>query len=330
MQRLDAHIEQMLRASDARIVVTGAGGWLGLATLELLAAALGPDFNARVHCFGSSRRPLTLLDGTAIEQRPLDEIGTLGSRSTIVLHFAFLTKERAEAMDEDAFCQANRRLDCIVLDTLDAIGAEAIFVASSGAAARADDAEASPAMRLYGRLKRDQEKLFESWAERRQKRAVIARIFNLSGPHINKHRSYALACFILDALGGGPITVAAPHRVVRSYVAIRELMSLAFALLLDGARGTSRFDTGGEPMEMQDIAASVARALGAVAIERPAVGTGKADWYVGDGDAYRDLLAGHGIEPVPFALQVLETAKFMKLFQSLSLANGVAMERQPC
>src|SRR5687767_15978390 len=121
MQRLAAHVEALLRSSDARIVITGAGGWLGLATLELLAAALGRDFDARVHCFGSAQRSLALLDGTAIEQRPLDGIGSLDLRPTIVLHFAFLTKERAEAMDEEAYCRANRQVDQAVLDALDII-----------------------------------------------------------------------------------------------------------------------------------------------------------------------------------------------------------------
>jgi len=330
MGRLEPHVEQTLHESRARIVVTGAGGWIGMATLELLAAALGPEFPARVCCFGSSQRTLTLLDGTAIELQPLEGIASLDAQPTLVLHFAFLTKDRAETMDEQAYMQANRQLDRTVLEALDTIGAEAVFVASSGAAARADDPHASPAMRLYGGLKRDQEAQFAAWAERAQKRVVVARIFNLSGPYINKQRSYALGSFILDALDGGPISVVAPHRVTRTYVAVRELMSLGFAILLDGSNGMTRFDTGGEPMEMQDVAEAVAALLGPVAIERPPVDASNGDSYAGDGDAYRALLARHGITPVPFARQVVETAEFITLFQTLSNANRVAMEGQPC
>ncbi len=231
---LTAHVAQSIRASGTRIVVTGAGGWIGLATLDLLRSALGESFAARVHCYGSSHRSLLLRDGTQVEQQPLADVAKLEFAPTIVLHLAFLTKDRAEAMDEAAYRAANRELSNTLIDALDAIGAIAVFVASSGAAYRADDPVASPAMRLYGTLKCEQEALFADWAEARNKRAVIARIFNISGPYINKHQSYALAAFILDALASRPISIRATRPVVRGYVAVRELMSLAFALLLDG------------------------------------------------------------------------------------------------
>jgi nucleoside-diphosphate-sugar epimerase len=307
---LEPHVAERLRTSDMRIVIAGAGGWLGLATLDLLKSALGDDGLRRVECFGSNRRTLTLLDGTDIVQRPLSELPSIAPRPTILLHFAFLTKDRAEAMDEDTYRASNRRIDDQVLGALGPIGAEAVFVASSGAAASAEDAEASPAMRLYGALKQDQEARFAAWAESAAKRAVIARIFNISGPYINKARSYALAAFIQDALSGQPIAVNAPHRVVRSYVAVRELMSLAFALLLDRSRSVTRFDSGGEPMEMQDIAAEVSRQSGDVAVHRPPEDPTKTDHYAGDVAAYRALLTANSIEPVPFARQVAETIDF--------------------
>ena len=323
-------IAEALKASGTRIVITGAGGWLGMATLELLHAALGEGFAGRVICFGSSHRALTLIDGTVIDQQPLSDLAALEPAPTILLHLAFLTKDRAEAMDEAAYRTANRALDQIVLDALDPIGVNAVFVASSGAAYRADDPAASPAMQLYGSLKRDQEAMFADWATANDKSAVIAQIFNISGPHINKHGNYALAAFILDALAGRPITINAPHRVVRSYVAIRELMALVFALLLEDEARTIRFDTGGDPLEMQDIAQSIADLLGPVAIVRPPQNAAISDVYVGDPAFYRALLADHAIAPVAFAQQVLETAAFLALCGPASPTERVATAKQSC
>ena len=331
MRGLAPPVAEIVRSSTARIVITGAGGWIGMATLELLKAALGPGFPARVRCFGLSRRNLYLIDGTTIEQRSLAEIATLPPAPTIVLHLAFLTKDRAEAMDEHAYRAANHALDETLLDALDAIGADAVFVASSGAATRGDDPQATPAMRLYGSLKREQEEMFAAWAEQHRKRTVIARIFNLSGPHINKQESYALAAFINDALAGRPIAIRSDHRVIRGYVAVRELMSLAFALLLDGQQKVTRFDSGGEPMEMQDIAAAVAEQFVRVSIDRPRSGRMldpmAVDQYAGNDGPYRALLADHHIEPVSFALQVTETVDFLSLFQAGLPGQRMAMER---
>ena len=308
---LTAHIATALRQSPQRIVVTGASGWLGRATLDLLHDALGDALADRVVCFGSRRGEVRLSATRIIEQLPLSELGTLPRQPTLLLHFAFLGKERAEAMPEAEYRAANRAIRQTVLDALDPIGVEAAFAASSGAARHADDPSASPAMRLYGTLKRDDEDAFSAWADENGARAVVGRIFNISGPHINKIDSYALSSFLLDALAGGPVVVRARHEVLRGYVAIRELMSLVLALLLDGCAGVTRFDSGGEEIELGALAAMIASSV-ACPVERPAVRTGQADRYLGDNTSYRELLARHGIESVPLAEQIAETAMFLK------------------
>ncbi len=187
-------------------------------------------------------------------------------------------------------------------------------------------------MQLYGGLKRDQETRLANWAQQRDKRAVIARIFNLAGPHISLAKEYALASFIQHALAKRPIAIKAPHLVVRSYVATSELMSLAISLLLAAPSGVARFDSGGEPLEMQDVARAVADQLGPVPIVRPPVDPATVDRYVGDTAAYRDLLAEHSIEPTSFARQVAETVAFVALAGPVTGtgAGRIAMEAHSC
>lgn len=301
---LEPSVASALVEDGRRIVITGAGGWIGLATLDLLAAALGDRFEKRVRAFGSNTRALRLADGSQVLQRPLADMAWLPKEPTIVLHTAFLTKDRAEAMDEAAYIAANRAISESVLKALNPIGAEAIFVASSGAAAKADDPDAGAAMRLYGALKREDEERFAAWADETGHRAVIARIYALTGPYINKPGAYAMASFINDAIAARPVEVRAPRRVVRAYVAIRELMSLAFAALL-APKGVLRFDSGGEPMELGEIAGMVAAQTG-TGVRRAEITTGSADIYHGDDAAYRALLGEFGIAPVPLAAQVAE------------------------
>ncbi|WP_169799495.1 NAD-dependent epimerase/dehydratase family protein [Novosphingobium lentum] len=308
---LSAHIAAALRQGPQRIVVTGASGWLGRATVDLLHDALGDAFAQRVVCFGSRQADVRLSATRVIAQRPLSELGTLPRQPTLLLHFAFLTKDRAEAMPEADYCAANRAIRQTVLDALNPIGVEAVFVASSGAARHADDAAAAPAMRLYGMLKREDEDAFADWAQTHGTSAAIARIFNISGPHINKLNSYALSSFVLDALAGKPVVVRARHDVRRGYVAIRELMSLAFALLLERHSGVTRFDSGGQDIELGALAAMIAASTDGV-IDRPSVRDGLADIYLGDDRSYRLLLDRHCIETVPLSDQIGETAAFLK------------------
>jgi nucleoside-diphosphate-sugar epimerase len=216
-------------------------------------------------------------------------------------------------MDEEEYCAANRALSRQVIEALDPIGVDRLFIASSGAARHADDDGAPHDLRLYGRLKKDDEERFAAWALARpdRRRAAICRIFSLTGPYINKHDTYALASFILDALAGRAIDVRAPIPVQRSYVALRELISLVLVLLIDGCEPVLRFDSGGTPMELGDVAARVASVLGATKVNRASItGTGE-NVYVGDADAYLALLADAGIEPVPFDDQIAETAAYI-------------------
>jgi nucleoside-diphosphate-sugar epimerase len=303
---LDRAVADRLIASDHRIVVTGASGWLGLATLDLLAQALGERFDKRVRAFGSSTRTLRLRDGTQVLQRPLADLVWLPQAPTLVLHFAFLTKDRAEVMSEADYRAANRAISDTVLQALDIIGAQAVFLASSGAAAKANDPEASPAMSLYGAMKRDDEEAFAAWAHASARRAVIGRIFNITGPYMNKHQAYAFASFMLDGLAGRPITVSAPRRVVRSYVAIRELMSLVLALLMAQDRGIERFDSGGQPLELGDVAATIAQQMPDAQVVRAPIVESAEDRYHGDIEAYVALLARYAITPVDLSRQVAE------------------------
>jgi UDP-glucuronate decarboxylase len=305
---LDPVIAAALAADGRRIVITGAGGWLGLATLDLLGAALGDQFAKRVCAFGSATRTLRLADGTPILQRPLADMAWLPHAPSIVLHTAFLTKDRAEAMlgtgEEAEYRAANAAIRQTVLGALGVIGADAVFVASSGAAALADDPR--PAMQAYGAMKREDEAAFAAWAEQTGNTAVIARLYALAGPRINKPEAYALASFCLDAVAGRPIAVRAPRKVVRGYVAIREVMSLVFALLLEG-QGVTRFASGGEPLELAQVAQQVAALVAGGSVERAAISDPAADIYHGDDAAYQALLAKQGINPVPLRQALAET-----------------------
>ncbi|MDE1914934.1 MAG: NAD(P)-dependent oxidoreductase [Sphingomonadales bacterium] len=308
--RLDVGVATLLAQSGLRIVVTGAGGWLGLATLDLLHKALGDDFAKRVCAFGSTARVLRLADGTPVLQRPLADMAWLPSAPTLVLHLAFLTKDRADSMDEAAYRAANQAISATVLNALGPIGAIGLFLASSGAAALADDPAASDAMRRYGAMKRDDEISFTRWADDHQHRAVILRIHNLTGPYMNKPQAYALASFMGDALAGRPIAVRAPRRVVRGYVAIREMMSLVLAMLLDESCGVRQLDTGGEPMELAEVAQAIANALPGAQVQRAAITQPQADIYHGNARPYAAALAAYDIAGVDMDGQLSEALAY--------------------
>ncbi len=311
---MPGHVAQALRADDRRIVIVGASGWIGRTTLALLRDTLGAaGFAERVVCFGSADRIVDPNEDFAIVQHALNELCQLAPRPTLLFHLAFLTKDKISGMDAGEYARANRSLSAAVRNALDRIGVDRLFVASSGAAAFAADPDAAADLRLYGALKLEDEAQFAAWARDRSTRCrvAIARIYSVSGPWMNKHETYALASFILDGIAGRPIAVRAPRRVLRSYVAARELVALVVAMLLaaDGAAVQS-FSTGGEALELGDVAGAVARVTGS-AVQRAAISQPDANDYTGDTAAWDALLARHGMAHLPLDAQIAETAAWL-------------------
>jgi nucleoside-diphosphate-sugar epimerase len=310
---LTGSVASAVAGRSERILLTGASGWLGKATLAMLAEALGDDFERRVHCFGSERRDIDLGDGLVVTQLPLTALTELPSAPSWMLHLAFLTKDRVAGMDEANYVAACRAISESVERALDKIGVTGLFVPSSGAAYRAGDMAASSAMRLYGSMKLADEILFARWAERTGRTAVIARIFNVTGAYINKFDAYALASFIVDALHDRPIVIQATRPVMRSFVATRELIGLVFALLAADDGAITRFDTAGEAvLEMGALAEMIRAIIGSSGeVSRPPVNAGPADFYAGEKAGYQALIERFGIRSVALPNQIVETADYI-------------------
>jgi nucleoside-diphosphate-sugar epimerase len=304
---------ERLKTGEARVIVTGAGGWLGMATLEMLHGLLGEAFHRRVVCFGARARTLTLRGGVEIAQSPLEAMGDLPPQPSLLLHLAFLTQEKANTMSPEAFAAANWGISLMVMGAMNRIGVQAVFLASSGAVYLADNKRAPRSKRIYGGLKMEDEDRFTGWAENAGARLVIARIFNLAGPYINKRSSYALACFIADALAERPIEVTATHRVYRSYVAIEEMMSVVLGALTAEGSGAVTFDTAGAAApELEGVAHAVADTLSPrLKVRRAALTRDATDRYVGDATNYNALRDMFRVRTVDFEEQIRQTAAFM-------------------
>ena len=303
-----------LTAGTERIVVTGASGWLGMATLEMLSQLLGEGFAGRVVCFGGRPRRLTLHGGVEVEQHPLGDIASLPPAPTLVLHLSFITQGPAMMLSAEDYVAANRALSRQVRGALRPIGVKAVFQASSGAAALADPDGGPQSKGLYGWRKREDEAAFADWAEAEGRGSLIGRVFNLSGPYINRRSTYALASFIGDAQAGRPIEVRASAPVWRSYVSIAELMSVVLAWLTGPAEGVARFETAGaETLEAGEIAERVAAVLApGLEIHRPRFDPeAPADRYVGDAAAFTTLRQEAGVAQAPFDEQIRATARYM-------------------
>jgi len=314
-------VADQFAASGLEVVVTGGGGWLGSATLEMLDAALGDELPARVHVFGSRRRTIQLRSGRSLPVDRLSELPEhrdLMAAPHLLAHYAFVTREHVTGGRLDDYVATNRSIADTVLRHAAGPGAVGIFVPSSGAVYRHDGRlDDDLATNPYGALKVADEQRFLRLADGRSaSRVLVARVFNLAGPFLNKPDLYALGSILGDILRGGPITVRADRPVIRSYVHVGDLVELAFAAMT-GAVPTppEPIDTAGErEIEVGELATLAAAVLGRpqTRVERPPLRTEEADRYVGDGAALARLADLHHLRLRPLPEQIATTADYLR------------------
>ena len=313
-RRLEAlpDVAAMLAEPDVHFVVTGGGGWLGQAALEILDSVYANELGKRVSVFGDGAKTLVLRSGRCIQSRPLSEIVDYRAGS-IIFHFAYLTRGYAARMPFDRYVTINRSISSLVAEFATKKKARGLFLPSSGAVYRKDrtldvELRANP----YGVLKLEDEARFGDLS--RFFPVVIFRVFNLAGPFINHPTDYALGSILLDILGERSIHIRAPHPVVRGYTHVGDLLNSALSTLMR-QESAGPLDAGGQPeIEIGDLARLAACLLGKpnIDIRRPPLEPGSPDVYLAHCEGYRALAAGAGLALCTLDEQIVETAEFLK------------------
>lgn len=313
--RFSPNVREALRGSAAPIVVTGASGWIGLATLEMLREALGTSFGNRVHALASTPKSVHLRDGETVRLSTLRDLASQPlAHGPLVAHYAFLTREKASEQPLPHYIEANRTIIGEVTDFCRRSKAAGLFETSSGAVygpgrALATDIDANP----YGVLKLEEEQAFAALAAEIGARMALCRVFNLSGPY--SYKRFAITDLIGNARRGEPLSIGAKHAVFRSFVHVRDVIDVGFAVMTGIVEAdASPYDTAGErPVELGDLATRVSAVLGDghLPVTRGEVEWSRLDYYVGDGRRFRSMAAAAGFEPLALDGQIRVTAASM-------------------
>ncbi len=308
-----------VRASPCQFVVTGATGWLGKATLEMLRQALGTDFAARVTALGSRYAQTSFADGQTYPVQALLEWQLPLVQPAIVFHYAFLTKDRVGGISTEEYTARNEAISSVVRAWINSGNVRGVVMPSSGAVYDHLQAKShDPAALLYGWIKYNDEIAFSEACEASSTGLIIPRVFNLSGPYINKFDHYALASFIFQILSGQPLTIHARRPVLRSYYFVGDLIELCLKLLFKQTTPvTECFDVAGaEIVELGELAQRVAAVLAEKApgpIQRlPMLDDAVEDRYVGDRKRIEELETHLGIRPMPLEAQIKATSQYIE------------------
>lgn len=295
-------VTERLAATNQRIAVTGATGWFGRVTLDLLGQTMGPEsFHSQVSAYARRPHDVEVEGAGKIKVRALSEIES----TDWLFHYAFMTQDKINEIGIETYVSENLGILRIVLDLVERCSLSGLFYTSSGSA-RCPNFDDNP----YGALKRLDEIALNTSCKKAGTPCVIARVFNVSGAHMTKPEKYALGDLILRVKEGRTLEISASKRVVRSFVAVRDVIMLAIALLFD--RESAVFETAGEQeVEIEELADIVRNTLGCpkLPIVRDISPGISEDRYVGKPGEFAALAERYDLVPIPLDAQIRETAK---------------------
>ena len=310
-----ASIKRKLASGDWHIIVTGAGGWFGLATLEMLEDALGPEFEHRVDAFAQSERAVVMRSGRAIKLKALHDIAHVPARKGLLIaHYAFLTREKEAAIGKAAYVDTNRSIISFLEQQATRLRPVGTFSTSSGAVYNRTTGGlvADLDEHAYGVLKLEEEAVFEQLRER-QCRSAVCRVFNVSGAFINK--DYALSSLIGRAMSDKEIAIDARRLVNRSYAHVSEIVATGFAIMIGAVADPAQsYDTAGdEIVEVGELAVRIRTVLGCpekTIVRAPLLALPE-DRYVGRLQPFGSLSTAAGAGLASLDMQIADTPRFI-------------------
>lgn len=313
-----SHLASTIISGDYQIIVTGAGGWLGQATIEMIEGVFGENLSSRVVAIASTPRELTLRTGRKLQIVDFNQGKYLAERPSLMAHFAFLTREKTGQISQSDYVKQNIQITSNAIQLANSMNVAGVFVVSSGAVYENDrtickNIEHNP----YGFLKAEEEKAFMRLSEMRKIPVSICRLFNLSGPFI--HKEFALNSIILSVLARHDIVIKAQNMVVRDFNHVQDIVSLGFSMILDKLNIAKRpFDSGiGEPIEIGSLAKITKDILGQghLKIIRNKIESNP-NIYIGNTYVIKSLYRKYQITPKMLDQQILDTASYLMSLNS--------------
>lgn len=291
---------------EGLVVVTGSAGWAGRSLLDGIIANTSICQNGRLVALGRRSSTIKVRDKTLVVH-PHAFLQDIRQPVTLLAPFAFLTRNRVAEFGPAAYVNENLALVSETVRIIQLLQPSRVISVSSGAAA-IDYVGTIPSLSVepYGFLKNVEEWGLTSVCRERDIGLAIGRLWGASGDTMPIARGYALSDFIMQAQAGNPVHVRSSQNVYRHYVDMRQFLAVLVGLA--GIKAQTLLDSGGDKVEIGEVARLVASEFG-MGVTRSALDEVETNALCPNPDAFAAAASGLGIDLAPLHAQVLATIR---------------------
>lgn len=301
--------------NDARLAITGASGWLGRTLVSLLAQDEVPML-----CLGSKTRAVELY-GSSFQVYRFERKLVESFKPTVLVDFATLTREKRGGMDASEYTRVNEELLESALNIFSLETVRSVIFTSSGVASIARSDDSGVPSEPYAEFKVKTEDSFLISAERLGKSALGLRPWSVSGPMVTKPSTFAFSSIMTQALAG-QVAITADRPVNRRYVSVDDLLAIGFGLMSKPGLKFEMIDSGGELVEIQELAEKAFKHLGTSSrIHRELSPNQTPDNYYSDNSSWESAIRYLNYQPESLDQQIARTLQGLSAIMSANEAD---------
>lgn len=294
---------QELKYGD-KVLICGASGWFGRTAIAMTKAA-GLEYMAT-----GSRTRVIEIDGDTVRVESHNISSISAFEPTVVIDAAFLTRDKISVIGAVKYIEINQVLMKISREIASLESVRKYVGFSSGATMNlAGQSSFRISDNPYAALKKSYEEQMMEVSNWSKASVVIPRVYSVTGAYVNKPQLFAFSDLILQAKAG-VIEVRAKNKVLRRYSPVEDVIALAVAQ--SKQQGQIIFDTGGEMLEVGDLANQIRMEICQDAIIHRELNPHLlADDYHSDNVQWSNILSLSEIEQAPLSEQIRRAARHL-------------------